>query len=128
MFQITASVFRHYRIHRILLFHIRVIQPGSKDTQAAQLPPVFMRNDVVWIVGSCAFVIEGADEVASDPAACERAIHIIRVLGLWLEHFIDRMLRERVFLSVLVAPEDAFCYGEIIALRMSAVVFRRVLA
>ena len=64
----------HDAVVRVRAPHLVVIQPGGEDRQAAQLAAVFVRDDVVGIVGARAVITERPERPAGDVAAGEHAV------------------------------------------------------
>src|SRR5262245_33139738 len=55
-----------------------MVQPCRQDPKTTKLTPVFMRNDIIRIVGSGAIVLERSDRAAREKLACNRAVSPIR--------------------------------------------------
>ena len=76
-------------VERVRAADLVVIQPGGEDRQAAQLAAVFVRDDVVGIVGARAVVAERSERPARDVAAGEHAVAAVGLPRRALENLVE---------------------------------------
>src|SRR3954470_3778256 len=94
------AVYRYQCVQRVQRLQVGQIGPGAEHTQGAELAPLLVRHDVVWIVRPGARVTEGADDFAGQETASDHAVRAVRVTSHVLEQLVDVVARERRPLSV----------------------------
>ena len=97
-----ARAHAHERVQRVLALGVHMIQPGGKHAERPQLTPMFVRDEVVRIVGPRAGIFERADPLPLDSEARQSAIRAVRVSGGVRQHAIDVCGGHRALFPALI--------------------------
>ena len=114
----------HERVEGILSLRIDVIDPGGKHAQSSELAAMFMRHDVVGVVGSGAVILKWTEWLTLHPQAGQHPIGTVRIPRDVLQHVIDICDGHRAFLPVRSHERRAVTDHQILAARRGNVVFR----
>ncbi len=91
---LPPAVFGDERVERVARLEIREIRPRAEDAQGAQFAAVFVRDDVVGIVGARAVEQKVAEDLAGNQAAGDDAVGAVRIAGGGFEDRVEIVPRE----------------------------------
>jgi hypothetical protein len=133
--QIVADVRRlslrlDHNVNRMERIHARVVQPGGKDLQAPQVPPVLVRHDVVRVVAAGAEQLIRTDQrhaVGRNPEGY-RAIAVVAPAGDIGQQTIDLLGKELAYACIGRDVARVRGDNELFAIEGDQVRFRNVIA
>ncbi len=123
-----AAVFRDQHVERVDGLGVHVVQPRREHAVAAQLAPIFVRDEVVRVVGARADEANAADRLALERLARDDSVRSVGLAIGALEQVVDVAEPHQPFVAAGRRELRAVADDELLAAHVGDVVLRHVVA